>query len=166
MIRYDYVKTRREDIQPYSQRAMGLAMAFMKLYTRVNVLLYRCSGGRLMGRFMGRYDICLVTFTGVRSGRRRDVALIHLPYGEKGEKKLLVASQGGRDVHPVWYRSIKAHPEIEIQFRGERRAYRARQADADEKRALWPHLLSIYPAFDEYQARTDRDIPVFVCEPC
>ena len=47
----------------------------------------------------------------------------------------------------------------------ERRRYRARQVSDDEKRGLWPHLLSFYPAFDEYQARTDRNIPVFVCEP-
>jgi hypothetical protein len=48
---------------------------------------------------------------------------------------------------------------------GEEMSYRARQVSDEEKAALWPHLLSLYPDFDEYQARTDRNIPVFSCEP-
>ena len=57
----------------------------------------------------------------------------------------------------MWYKNIMAD--------GVKRNYSVKQATADEKRALWPHLLSLYPDFDEYQARTDRDIPVLVCTP-
>ena len=56
------------------------------------------------------------------------------------------------------------HPDIQIMVGGEERTHHARQVSDEEKAALWPHLLSLYPDFDEYQARTDRNIPVFSCE--
>jgi deazaflavin-dependent oxidoreductase (nitroreductase family) len=98
--------------------------------------------------------------TGRRSGERREIALIHLPWNDK---KLLVASQGGMEKHPLWYFNIAADPNIDIMVGGTTQRYLARQASAEEKRELWPHLLSLYPDFDQYQARTDRDIPVFIC---
>jgi deazaflavin-dependent oxidoreductase (nitroreductase family) len=162
MIRYDYVKTRREDLKPYPESTKGLSRLLIKTYTRINVRVYRASNGRWMNTFPGGFPICLVTTTGAKSGKERRIALIHLPLGEK---KLIVASQGGADTHPTWYHNVKAHPEVEIQVGAERRRYLARQVSDEEKRELWPHLLSIYPAFDEYQARTDRNIPVFLCEP-
>jgi len=82
-----------------------------------------------------------------------------------GEQKLLVASQGGMERHPVWYYNLKANPDIEIMVGGDKRSYLAEQVSPERKRELWPHLLSLYPDFDEYQARTDRDIPVFLCSP-
>lgn len=160
MTKYDYVRTRREDVRPLPKKHMGLVRAFIRTFTRINVWVYRLSGGRLLNKFPGGFDICIVTTTGARSGKPREIALIHLPYGED---KLLVASQGGADTDPLWHHNVKAHPEIEILFRAERHRYRARQVSDDEKRALWPHLVSIYPDFDEYQARTDRNIPVFRC---
>jgi hypothetical protein len=54
---------------------------------------------------------------------------------------------------------------VDITANGVKKDYAVRQASSEEKRALWPHLLSLYPDFDEYQARTDRDIPVLICEP-
>jgi F420H(2)-dependent quinone reductase len=161
VIRYDYVKTRREDVKPLPKKNQGLIRAFLRTFTRINVWVYKLSKGRLLNKFPGGADICIVTTTGAKSGKRREIALIHLPYGND---KLLVASQGGADTNPSWYNNVKAHPEIEIMFHADRHAYRARQVSDDEKRALWPHLLSIYPDFDEYQARTDRNIPVFRCE--
>jgi deazaflavin-dependent oxidoreductase (nitroreductase family) len=161
VIRYDYVKTRREDVKPLPENYKGLIRAFIKTFTRINVWVYKLSGGRLLNKFPGGFDICIVGTTGAKSGKRREIALIHLPYGKA---KLLVASQGGADTHPTWYHNVKAHPGIDIMFGAEKHAYRARQVSDDEKRDLWPHLLSIYPPFDEYQARTDRNIPVFLCE--
>ncbi len=67
--------------------------------------------------------------------------------------------------HPLWYHNIVANPNIDIMRDGISRSYVAEQVSPDEKRNLWPHLLSLYPDFDEYQARTDRDIPVFLCKP-
>ena len=119
-----------------------------------------------MKNFPGGFPICVVGMTGKKSGARREVALIHLPWNDNGtEKKLLVASQGGMDKNPVWYNNIVAYPDIDIMVTGVKHDYTARQISEDEKRNLWPHLLSLYPDFDEYQARTDRAIPVFECAP-
>lgn len=161
MTRYDYVRTRREDVKPLPTKYPGLVRAFIKAFTRINVWVYVRTKGRLLNKFPGGYDICIVTTRGAKSGKQRDVALIHLPYGKD---KLLVASQGGADTNPSWYYNVKAHPEISIMFHADMRRYRARQVDDEEKRALWPHLVAIYPEFDAYQARTDRNIPVFRCE--
>ena len=162
MSKFDYVKTRREDVAEIPEKWSRLIKFVMRHYTRLNVWVYKKSGGRLMKHFPGGYPICIVTMRGRKTGKPREVALIHLPMGEQ---KLLVASQGGMEKHPLWYHNIKANPAIEIMVAGDKRAYLAAQASAEQKRALWPHLLSLYPDFDEYQARTDRDIPVFVCTP-
>ena len=162
MVEYDYVKTRRADVQPIKDSQVPIVRFFMRWATRLNVAVFRASKGRLMNRFIGGYPVCIVTTTGAKSGKTRRIALIHLPHGEN---KLLVASQGGMNRNPVWYHNIVAHPEVMIMVDGAEKGYRARKVSDQEKRELWPHLLSLYPDFDEYQARTDRNIPVFSCEP-
>jgi deazaflavin-dependent oxidoreductase (nitroreductase family) len=126
------------------------------------VWVYRLSRGQLMNTAMGGYPICVVSLIGRKTGRIRSIPLIHVP---DGEDELLVGSQAGLDCDPVWTRSIRANPEVTITFAGRKRRYRAAQIDDEEKRRIWPHLCSIYPAYDEYQARTDRNIPVFRCRP-
>jgi len=162
MVEFDYVKTRREDVRPIKSSQVPAVRFVMRWATRLQVAVFRASRGRLMNTFVGGYPVCVVTTRGARSGKIRRIALIHLPHGDS---KLLVASQGGMDSHPLWYFNILAHPEIRILVDGAERTYRARQVSDAEKAELWPHLLSLYPDFDEYQARTDRNIPVFRCEP-
>ncbi len=162
MIRYDYVTKRREDVKPMDENQQAWGKKFIKLYTRLNVWVYRKSGGRLMKHFPGGYPICVLGCKGARTGVWREVALIHLPHGDQ---ELLVASQGGMDKSPFWFYNVSANPEVEIFFAGTTRRMRARRVSDEEKAALWPHLLSLYPDFDEYQARTDRNIPVFLCDP-
>jgi F420H(2)-dependent quinone reductase len=162
MVEYDYVRIRRADVQPIKDKQVPLIRFAMRWVTRLNVAVFRASRGRLMNRFIGGYPVCVVTTIGAKSGKARRIALIHLPHGEN---KLLVASQGGMNVNPVWYYNIVAHPDIWIMVDGKEKAYRARQVSDEEKRDLWPYLLSMYPDFDEYQARTDRNIPVFSCQP-
>lgn len=158
--KFDYVKTRREDVDAIPLKWQGAVQRLMKSFTRFNVWVYKKSHGRLMKNFPGGFPICIVGMTGKRSGKRREIALIHLPWQDK---KLLVASQGGMEKHPLWYFNIAAEPNIDIMVGGGPLHYLARLASAVEKRELWPHLLSLYPDFDQYQARTDRDIPVFIC---
>ena len=162
MPRYDYVKTRREDVKPIPQSRVAAFKRQMGLYSKLNAWVYRLSFGRLMNTAMGGHPICLVTVVGRKSGRNRAIPLIHVP---DGEDEILVGSQAGLDRDPVWTHSVRANPEVTIQFGGQKRSYRARQLDDEEKRAIWPHLCRIYPAYDEYQARTDRNIPVFRCRP-
>ena len=160
MALYDYVKTRREDVQAIPDQHAALIHNIIRQYTRLNVWVFKQSKGRLMKKFPGGFPICVVETTGAKSGKKREIALIHLPIGDD---VLLVASQGGMEKHPLWYHNIVAHPDIAITVAGKTRNMHARQVSDDEKRELWPHLLSLYPDFDEYQARTDRNIPVFRC---
>jgi len=162
MAQFDYVKKKREEVDAIPEKAVPFVRGVIKLYTRFNVWVFKKSHGKLLNKFPGGAGICLVGMTGRKSGERREVMLIHLPHGEN---KLLVASQGGLNFDPVWYKNIVAQPHIDIMADGIHKKYFAQQATPDEKRALWPHLLSIYPDFDEYQARTDRDIPVLICSP-
>jgi len=162
MVEYDYVTRKRSEVRPFPRRGMGLVRALLRWMTHVQVAVFRATGGRAMNRFLGGFPVCIVTARGARSGKVRRIALIHLPHGEN---KLLVASQGGMDKMPGWYYNIAANPEVRIMVDGEEKTYRARRVSDEEKAALWPHLCSLYPDFDEYQARTDRNIPVFSCEP-
>lgn len=163
MSKFDYVKTHREDVQQIPTKYEGIARAVLKFFTRINVWVFKLSKGQRMKYLRGnRFPICLVTMTGAKTGKKREIALVHLPHGDN---KLLVASQGGLSTNPVWYRNIVANPQIDIMVDGTTKTYIARTASDTEKRELWPHLLSLYPDFDEYQARTDRDIPVLICEP-
>lgn len=159
---YDYVKTRREDVSPIKDSQVPIVRFVLRWVTRLNVAVFRASNGRLMNKFIGGYPVCVVTTRGAKTGKIRRIALIHLPYGEN---KLFVASQGGMPKHPVWYYNVKANPEVQIMVDGEEKTYIARQVSDEEKATLWPHLTSLYPDFDQYQARTDRNIPVFMCEP-
>ena len=161
MAPYDYVKTTREEAGPVATGGVSRFRRNMKIYTKLNVWVYRLSGGRLMNSAMGGYPICLVEFEGHKSGTRRYIPLIDVPYGQS---RLLVGSQAGLDRDPVWVRSLEANPEIWIQANGSRGRYRARRVGDEEKSQLWPHLCSVYPDYDSYQARTDRNIPVFACE--
>ncbi|MEP1472017.1 MAG: nitroreductase family deazaflavin-dependent oxidoreductase [Halieaceae bacterium] len=159
---YDYVKTRREDVAEIKDSQVPTIQFFMRWATRLQVAVFRMSKGKLMNKFIGGYPVCVVDTHGAKSGKLRRIALIHLPHGEN---KLLVASQGGMPGNPAWYYNVAANPDIRIMVDGEEKAYRARRISDEEKAELWPHLLTLYPDFDEYQARTDRNIPVFSCEP-
>jgi deazaflavin-dependent oxidoreductase (nitroreductase family) len=108
----------------------------------------------------GVYTLILTT-TGRRSGEPRPTPLI---YGTDDGDYLVVASKGGSDEPPAWYRNLSENPDVEVQVQGDRFRARARTADADEKPALWRTMAEIWPAYDEYQQKTDRDIPVVVLE--
>ena len=114
-----------------------------------------------MGSFQG-LPVCLITMKGAKSGMTRTIPLMYVPYKEG---VIIVASQGGAPKSPVWYKNLLANPDIEAQYRSKKMKLRARQVDDAEKAAVWPTCVKHYPPFEDYQARTDRNIPVFVCEP-
>lgn len=132
----------------------------LKVFTRLHVLLNRLAGGRAFNT-LGGDEVCFVTMTGARSGRRLTIPLMYVPYGAG---VLLVASMGGAPRNPTWYGNIVKHPEIEVRHRGRSSKLRARLASAEEKSTLWPVCDSHYAPYAEYRARTTRDIPIFVCE--
>lgn len=133
----------------------------LKAMTRTHVFLHGLTGGRMFNTLAGD-DVCFVTMTGAKSGRTIKIPLMYVPYGEG---VLLVASQGGAPKNPVWYANLVKHPDIEVNHRGRKMKLRARLATAEEKPALWPICDAHYAPYEEYRQRTDRDIPVFVCEP-
>jgi deazaflavin-dependent oxidoreductase (nitroreductase family) len=105
--------------------------------------------------------VLILTTTGRRSGQARSNPLI---YGRHGEDFLVVASKGGAPSHPAWYENLVADPDVKVQVRGDRFAARARTAKADERPELWSAMTAVWPPYDEYQQKTDREIPVVVLE--
>lgn len=113
--------------------------------------------------FLWNDATCLVlTTTGRKSGEPRKFALI---FGQDGDDYLLVASKGGSHEHPGWYLNLEANPEAVVQVKGDVLNVTARTATPDEKKRLWPIMLEQWPNYDEYQAKTERDIPLIILSP-
>ncbi|MGC4935548.1 nitroreductase family deazaflavin-dependent oxidoreductase [Gordonia sp. DT30] len=140
----------------------------MKLGSRANTALYRASGGRLGSKwrvgaaFAKPVPVCLLTTIGRKSGRPRTAPLLYL---RRGADFVVVASQGGLAHHPAWYLNLQANPQVTIEVGRDRHELTARTAAAAERAELWPRLVELYADFDAYDAWTDREIPVVICEP-
>jgi len=106
-------------------------------------------------------SVLILTTTGRRSGERRSTPLI---YGRHGDDYLIVASKGGAPTDPAWYSNLVANPDVTVQVRGDRFAARARTAIPSEKPELWKVMTASWPAYNDYQRNTSRDIPVVVLE--
>ena len=103
--------------------------------------------------------ILILFTTGRKSGRQRLHALI---FREHGNDYLVVASKGGADAPPAWFKNLKADPNVQVQIKGERFPATARIAGPEEKPELWAKMVEVWPAYDDYQKKTSRDIPVVV----
>jgi len=103
----------------------------------------------------------LLTTTGRKSGKPRRTALI---YGSDGDRYVVVASKGGAKNHPEWYLNLVENSEVEVQVGADKFKAQARSASTEEKPELWRLMTSIWPEYDSYQAKTQRDIPVVVIE--
>ena len=105
--------------------------------------------------------VLLLTTTGRKSGDPTTTPLI---YAEDGDRYVIVASKGGAPEHPGWYRNLVKHPEVELQVKDEVFRARARTAEGDERERLWRAANQVWPHYDEYAQKTDREIPVVVLE--
>jgi deazaflavin-dependent oxidoreductase (nitroreductase family) len=101
----------------------------------------------------------LLTTTGNKSGLRRRTALI---YARDGDHYVVVASNGGSAGHPAWYRNLDADPHVHVQVGAEEFDATARTATGEERERLWPLAAKVWPAYDEYRTKTEREIPVVV----
>jgi deazaflavin-dependent oxidoreductase (nitroreductase family) len=126
-----------------------------------HIRAYRGSGGEV-GYLWNGVPTILLTTTGRKSGAPRTSALI---FGRDGDDYLVVASMGGAPEHPQWYRNLTANPNVEIQVKAERMPVVAKTASPEEKPRLWSIVSSVWPNYDVYKTRTDRDIPVVVLTP-
>jgi len=131
------------------------------LFGQEHVERYRATDGEEGHEWQGTVTLLLTT-KGRKSGEERTTPLI---YGRSGDDYLIVASKGGADEPPAWYLNIQAHPDdVEIQVKGDRFKVRPHDAGPDEKPDMWKTMTSEWPAYDEYQENTDREIPVVVLE--
>jgi deazaflavin-dependent oxidoreductase (nitroreductase family) len=103
----------------------------------------------------------ILTTTGRRSGEQRSTPLI---YQRRGDDHLVVASNGGADDPPAWLLNIEAHPEVDVQVKGERFRARARKATPEERPSMWDAMAMAWPDFDDYKSETGREIHVVVLE--
>jgi deazaflavin-dependent oxidoreductase (nitroreductase family) len=111
--------------------------------------------------------ILLLSTTGRTSGRSYVHPLIYRAYPNTAtgsEDYLIVASKGGSSVAPDWFLNLQAQPEVGVQIKGETFTAHARVATAQEKPAMWAHMLAVWPDYAEYQTKTDREIPIVVLE--
>ena len=109
----------------------------------------------------GPIPTLILTTTGRRSGQPISMPLI---YGEENGKYVVVASKGGAPAHPGWYLNLAAHPTVEVQVLADKFRATARTATGEERARLWQTMAAIYPPYNAYQAKTQREIPVIVLE--
>ena len=131
------------------------------IITRGHLFLYRATRGRLGGR-LGSMEQVLLTTTGRVSGRPRTTPLTGIPHGGG---LILVASDGGKPEHPQWYRNLLVHDVVTVQRGPTKVRMRARTATPAERARLWPVAVRVYGGYAQYQARTDREIQLVICEP-
>lgn len=138
--------------------------AVLRLMNVGHRALLTLSGGRIGVTYLGRMPVCKVITTGRRTGQLRSVMLA-VPV-QRGNTYVFVASKGGDDRDPEWYRNLVAEPEFTVEFPDGEGPIRlvARTASEEEKAELWPHIVAAYSGYQRYQDKVDRDIPVVIAE--
>ena len=140
-----------DKVWPVTRRLMG-----------VHTALYRASGGRVGHKLPGlSAPMLLLEHTGAKSGKKRTSPLV---YGVDGDNLILVASKGGFPKNPAWFHNLKANPDTAVQVGTEKRQVRARVASAEERPRLWKLMVGVYKGYDDYQRRTEREIPLVILE--
>jgi len=130
------------------------------LFGQEHVQKYRETDGEVGHDWQGT-SVLILTTKGRKSGEERPTPLIYQPFGDA---HLVVASKGGADEPPAWFLNLEAEPEVDVQVKGDRFRARARTANPEEKPEMWRTMTATWPAYDEYQTKTDREIPVVVLE--
>jgi deazaflavin-dependent oxidoreductase (nitroreductase family) len=130
----------------------------LSLYGDEHVKRYEATDGEEGGIWNGAPALVLTT-KGEKTGKERKFALIYAP---DGDDYVIVASKGGAPEHPQWYRNLVAHPDVTVQVGADRFAATARTASPDEKKRVWPLMTEVWPSYDDYQKRTEREIPVVI----
>ncbi len=124
--------------------------------------IYRATHGLIGHRTPGAPPVLLLDHVGARSGKRRTSPLV---YASDGQNLVLVASKGGYPRNPAWFQNLLANPDTTVQVGASRRAVHAHVADAEERKRLWPLVVSVYGGYETYRRRTEREIPLVVLEP-
>ena len=133
----------------------------VQLFWKIHPRLYQWTGGRIGGTTMG-LPVLLLRTTGRKSGQPRTNALM---YFARGDAYVVIASYLGEPRHPAWWLNAKANSDVEIQVGAKRIPVRAREAEGDERDAIWTDVVAQSSDYAEYQSRTERRIPVVVLDP-
>jgi len=132
-----------------------------KLHGPKHVEVYLETDGEVGHDWRNGAPTLILTTTGRKSGEERLNALI---YGMAGENPTIVASRGGAPQHPAWYHNLRDQPAVEVQIRGDKFSAHARDATPEERPELWKQMTALWPAYDTYQTKTHREIPVVILE--
>jgi F420H(2)-dependent quinone reductase len=129
--------------------------------SREQTALFEATNGE-EGDDLRERPIIVLTSVGARTGKLRKTPLMRV---EHDRVYAVVASLGGVPKHPVWYYNLKKNPHVELQDRGTKRDYLAREVLGEEKVLWWDRAVEAWPDYATYQTKTERQIPVFVLEP-
>ena len=139
----------------------SLGVTGLRWAGKMNVPVYRATGGRLMGK-VGRAPVLLLTTTGRKSGQERTAPVVYLA---DGENVVVINTNAGNAKIPAWSLNLKANPEAEVEVGRKRYLVRARIAEGEERTELWRKHNEQYAGFDDYQEKLDREASVIVLEP-
>lgn len=131
------------------------------LFGDEHVRRYRETDGEVGHIWREGSTILLLTTTGRKTGEKRTVPLI---YAQDGDAYVIVASKGGAPEDPGWYKNLEQNREVELQVKDAVFLARARDAQGEERERLWRMANEVWPHYDEYAKKTDREIPVVVLE--
>jgi len=126
-----------------------------------HVKAYQETGG-VVGYIWNNATTLLLTTRGRKSGEPKTVPLIFVP---DGDNYVIIASLGGAPNHPAWYLNLEAEPRVTLQVRDRVFDAVARTAPSPERERLWAKAVEAWPQYEDYQAKTSRQIPVVVLEP-
>jgi deazaflavin-dependent oxidoreductase (nitroreductase family) len=141
--------------------SMSIGATGLRWTGKLNIPLYRLTGGRVGGRLAGS-PVLLLNTIGRKSGQPRTAPVVYLA---DGERQIVIGSNAGHKNEPAWSLNLKANPEAEVEIGRKRHPVRARIAEGDERAELWRRVNEQYSGFDDYEARTSRDIALFVLDP-
>jgi deazaflavin-dependent oxidoreductase (nitroreductase family) len=129
------------------------------LFGEEHVRVYQETGGERGYHWRNGTTILLLTTKGRSSGQERTTPLIHR---EDDGRWVIVASKGGAADHPAWFKNLQAGPDATIQVKAEKIPVRASVAEGEERERLWKAMNEVWPDYDSYQQKTDRQIPVVI----
>ena len=135
--------------------------SFFRLFVTLHVRIYRLTGGKLGGRVPGM-RVLLITTSGRKSGRERTTPL---GFFQHDGGYVVVASNGGSDVHPAWFLNLQSTPRAVVQVGPERFEAAAEVIGPLQRGPLWARLIEIAPAYDRYTSKTHREIPLVILRP-
>ncbi|WP_344090605.1 nitroreductase family deazaflavin-dependent oxidoreductase [Microbacterium deminutum] len=130
-------------------------------WARKQAEAYEASGGAHANLLRG-VPIIVLTSIGAKSGALRKTALMRV---EHDGRYLVVASKGGHPDPPAWYWNVRANPHVELQDGPVKRDYRARELAGDERAEWWARAAEVWPDYNVYQTKTDRQIAIFLLDP-